>query len=144
MKIQKVDNTNFNALIRIKSPEQLLAEANHMIKNMPPEYRGLSAGASSIGMSSSGSGLVTTVSGSNSLATGFDIVGTAYCAKAVGVDSFGIVPSAAAKSASVLTPQTLVSSAENPTIAGSIFSGMGALIHRHFKIFRNSTKKIPS
>lgn len=97
MRIHRVDNTSFGALIRIKSPEQLLAEANQMIKNMPPEYRGLSAGASSVGISSSGSGLVTTGSGSNSLATGFDIVGTAYSAKAVGVDSFGIVPSVSRK-----------------------------------------------
>lgn len=144
MRVQKIDNTNFGALIRIKSPEQLLVEANQMLKNMPPEYRGLSAGASSVGMSSSGSGLVTTGSGSNSLATGFDVVGTAYCAKAAGIDSFGIVPSAAAKSASVLTPKTLASSAENPSVAGSIFSGLGAFIHRHIKLFGNNPKKIPS
>lgn len=144
MKVQKVDNTHFGALIRIKSPEELFAQANQMLNNISPEYRGLMAGTSSTASSSAGSGLITTGSASNSLATGFDVVGTAYCAKAAGIDSFGIVPSAAAKSASVLTPKTLASSAENPSVAGSIFSGLGAFIHRHFKLFGNSPKKIPS
>ena len=63
-----------------------------MINNISPEYRGLMAGASSTATSSAGSGLITTGSASNSLATGFDVVGTAYCAKAAGIDSFGIVP----------------------------------------------------
>ncbi len=116
-----------------------------MMNKIPPEYRGLYAGASSSAANSSGSGLVTIGSGFNSLATGFDVVGTAYSAKAVGVDSFGIVPSAAAKTASVATPKTMASSAEHPAIAGSIFSGLGAFIHKHFRIFDSrTTRKIPS
>ncbi len=144
MRIQRVDNTHFGALIRIKSPEELFAQANQMINNISPEYRGLMAGASSTASSSAGSGLITTGSASNSLATGFDVVGTAYCAKAAGIDSFGIVPSAMAKSAPYLTPETIVSSQMHPETAGSIFSGLGAGIHSFFKLFYNSQKKIPS
>ena len=49
MRIQRVDNVQFGALIRIKSPEELFVQANQIMAHMPPNQRGLSASASSAG-----------------------------------------------------------------------------------------------
>ena len=95
-------------------------------------------------MSSSGSGLMTLGTASNTAATTSDIIGSAYMSKAVGVDSFGIVPSAAAKSAPYMTPETVVSSQAHPETAGTIFSGLGAWIHSHFRLIDARPSKIPS
>jgi len=144
MRIQRVDNTQFCALIRIKSPEELFAQANQMIGHMNPEYRGLSAAASSSGMSTAGTGLLTCGSVSNTAATTSDVIGSAYVLKASGVDSFGIVPSSMAKSAPYLTPATAESTAQNPSTAGSMFSSLGSWIHSHFRLIDNKPSKIPS
>ena len=144
MRIQRIDNTQFGALIKIKDPIELFAQANQMIAHMPPNQRGLSAAASSSGMSSSGTGIITAGSATNTAATTSDVIGSAYLLKAIGVDSFGIVPSAAAKTAPYLTPATAESTAQNPATAGSIFSGTGIFIHKHFKLIDNRPSKIPS
>lgn len=144
MRIQRVDNTQFGALIRIKSPEELLAQANQMIANMPPNQRGLAAAATSSGSSSLGTGVITGGTVTNAAATTSDVVGSAYMLKALGYDSFGIVPSAMAKSAPYSTPETIASTQMHPETAGSIFSTIGGLIHRHFKLVDNRPKKIPS
>lgn len=144
MRIQRVDNTQFGALIRIKTPEELLAQANQMITHMSPEQRGLAAAASSSGMSTSGSGLMTLGTASNTAATTSDVIASAHFLKASGIDSFGIAPSAIARSAPYMTPETIVSSQVHPETAGTIFSGLGGWIHSHFKLFNNRPKKIPS
>ncbi len=144
MRIQRVDNTQFGALIRIKTPEELLAQANQMITHMPPEQRGLAVAASSSGMSTSGSGLMTLGTASNTAATTSDVIASAHFLKASGIDSFGIAPSAIAKSAPYMTPETIASSQAHPETAGTVFSGLGAWIHSHFKLFDNRPRKIPS
>lgn len=144
MRIQRVDNTQFGALIRIKTPEELLAQANQMITHMSPEQRGFAAAASSSGMSTSGCGLVTLGTTLNTAATTSDVIASAHFLKASGVDSFGISPSAIAKSAPYMTPETVASSQAHPETAGTIFSGLGGWIHSHFKLFDNRQKKVPS
>ena len=144
MRIQAIDNTQFGALIRIKSPEELFAQANQMMKHMTPNQRGVSALSSSTGISSSGMGIITGGSASNTAATTSDVIGSAYLLKATGIDSFGIVPSAAAKSSPYLTPASAESTAQNPATAGSLFTTIGGYIHRHFKIVSNKPSKIPS
>lgn len=144
MRIQRIDNTQFGALIKIKSPEEFLAQANQMIAHMTPDQRGFAAATSSLGMSSSGCGLVTLGTGSNTAATTSDVIAAAHFLKASGIDSFGIAPSTIAKSAPYMTPETIVSSQAHPETAGTIFSGLGGWIHSHFKLFDNRPKKIPS
>lgn len=144
MRIQRIDNTQFGALIRIKNPEELFAQANKMMAQMKPEQRGLSALSSSAGMSSSGMGIITGGSATNTAATTSDVVAVANFLKASEIDSFGIAPSAAAKTAPYLTPETAVSSNQHPETVGSIFSGLGVFIHKHFKIVDTRPKKIPS
>lgn len=145
MRITKIDNTQqFGALIRVRSVEELYAEANQMIRHISPEYRGISAGASSSAASSMGTGLLTSGSGVNTSATTSDVLATAFWAQASGVDSFGIVPSAIAKSAPYLTPQTVASTQANPSTAGSIFSTIGGWLHSHFRIIDARQKKLPS
>lgn len=147
MLIKKIDNTtNFKGLIRIipKSPEEFLAQANGIIQKMPPEYRGLSAAAGSTGLGSSSSSAISGSSVINTAATTSDVVASAFFAKASGVDSYGIVPSTMAKISPYATPATMASSAQHPETAGSVFSGLGAWLHSHFKFTDNRTKKIPS
>ena len=144
MRIQRVDNTQFGALIRIKTPEELLAQANQMITHMSPEQRGFAVAASSSGMSTSGCGLVTLGTTLNTAATTSDVIASAHFLKASGVDSFGISPSTIAKSAPYMTPETVASSQAHPETAVTIFSGLGGWLHSHFKLFDNRPKKIPS
>ena len=144
MKIYRVDNTQFGALIKIKSPEELFAQANRIMENMNPEQRGLSAMASCSGMSTSGAGLMTGGFATQTAGVTSDVVGSAYMLKASGVDSFGIAPSAMEKSAPYLTPETMLSTNQNPETAGSIFSTIGAYIHKYFKIVDTKPKKVPS
>lgn len=144
MQIKRIDNTSFNALIRIKSPEELLAQANKFIEQIPPDTRALSGASSLTGVPSLSTGSAISGSAINTAATTSDVIATAYFAKSVGVDSFGIVPSVMAKSSPYATPATIASSAQHPESAGTIFSGLGAWLHSHFKITYNKAKKIPS
>ncbi len=140
MIVQSINNVSFGALIKIKDPETAMKQAAASFNQMPVELRA-SAGS---GVSTLSGSISTGVPLTNSAATGSDVVGSAFILKHSGVDSFGIVPSAMNKSASVLTPETIVASGEHPAIAGSIFSTIGGWLHSHARLFETQKKKIPS
>lgn len=140
MQVEKVYNQNFTALIKINKPEELVAKLNKSYNQQPNSIKA-SLGTSSIGL---GTGISTGVPITNTAATGSDVIGSAFCAKAIGIDSFGIAPSVIAKITPYATPQTIASSVAHPETAGGIFSTIGGWFHRHAKISINSQKKIPS
>ncbi len=145
MRIQIIENVQFGALVRLKNPEEVMAQANQMLTHMDPKYRPYSAAASSTSSGLLGAGVSTSGSGVCSSATGFDVLGTAFSADAVGIDSFGIVPSAMAKITPYVTPASAESSAQHPAILGTMFSGLGAWLHKHFRVIdARTSKKIPS
>ena len=144
VKANKVSNLNFTSLIRIKSPEEFLFQANKVIAQMPPKSKALSGTGISSGASSLSSGVSASGSVLNTMATTSDVIAIAHSAKAVGVDSFGIVPCVAAKLTPYATPETMVSSARHPESVGTVFSGLGAWLHSHFRFIDKRQRKIPS
>ena len=139
MMIQNINGVSFGALIKIKDPETYMKQAAASFNQLPVELKA----SSGSGMTTLSGSISTGVPLSNTAATGSDVVGSAFMLKHSGVDSFGIVPSAMDKSASVLTPETIVASGEHPSTAGSIFSTIGGWVHSHAKLFETQ-KKIPS
>lgn len=140
VKVNRVSSTSFTSLIKIKSPEEFLLQANKMVEQMPPNSKALSG----TGISSLSTGISASGSALNTMATTSDVIAVAHSAKAVGVDSFGIVPSVAAKLTPYATPETMVSSAQHPESIGSMFSGLGAWLHSHFRFIDKRQRKIPS
>jgi hypothetical protein len=139
MKIQPVNNISFG--IRIKIDKASLNKAVQNFYNNAPDGAKASLGSSTLmGSSSTAVGVPAT----NTVATGSDIIGTAFILKPMDIDSYGIVPSVLAKMTPYATPETVESSAFHPETAGAIFSTMGSELHKHARIKINNTKKIPS
>ncbi len=63
-----------------------------------------------------------------------DVLGTAFSAKASGIDSFGIVPDFLNSTAPYVTPKTIVSANNHPSIMGSFFSTVGNFFHELSKV----------
>lgn len=139
MNIQPVNNISFGA--RIKIDKVSLGKAVlDMYNNAPVGAKASSGFSTLIGSSSTVVGVPVT----NTVASGSDVIGTAFILKPLGVDSYGIVPSVLAKITPYATPKTIESSVLHPETAGSIFSTIGSELHSHAKIKINSTKNIPS
>lgn len=79
-------------------------------------------GSCAVGSSSAGT-LGTTAS--QVAGSTFDVLGTAFSAKASGIDSFGIVQSSLDAMTPYVTPKTVISANNNPSIMGSLFSTIG-------------------
>lgn len=141
MNIQPVNNVSFGIRLKVDKVVRLQKAAQEFL-NIAPD--GLKA---SIGTTSSTCSTSTAVGVplTNTVGTGFDVLGTAFILKPMNVDSYGIVPSTLAKMAPYATPETVESSALHPETAGAIFSTTGWQLHR-FARFKNSTtvKNIPS
>lgn len=82
---------------------------------------------------------------SKTIGVGADVTATAFLLKASEIDSFGIAPSMLNKIASSATPVTVQSSAEQPLVAGGIFSTIGEWFRYHSKInIEKPKRKIPN
>jgi len=136
MKVQSVNNVSFGARIKIgKELKGCMAEFSQR-----PE---LSTGSSVLGGIGS---LFAGASSTQTVATASDVAASAFLSKGIGVNSSGIAPSVMAKLSPIMTPASVASANENPSIIGSIASSIGAFMHRLGGEIRiNSTqKKIPS
>ncbi len=134
MKVQSVNNVSFGA--RIKLNRQLKGCLDELSR---PE---LSTGSSVLGGIGS---MSSAASGTQTLATASDVVASGFIAKGIGSNSSGIVPSVMAKISPIMTPASVASANQNPSIVGSIASSLGAFIHRLGGEIRiNNNKKIPS
>jgi len=105
-----------------------------------------STGSTVIGAAS---GIASTTSAastaSNLLGSGAGIIGSAFSAKAIGLNSSGIVPVVINAAAPYATPATIASANAHPAIMGSLFSGVGALFHKLGGFVKGSAKvKMPS
>ena len=134
MKVQSVNNVSFEARIRLnKELQGCLAELSR------PE---ISTGSSLLGGLGS---MSSAAAGTQTLATASDVVASGFLAKGIGINSSGIVPSVMAKISPIMTPASVASANQNPSIMGSIASSLGAFVHRLGGEVRiNNTKKIPS
>ena len=134
MKVQSVNNVSFGA--RVKLNQELkgcLAELSR------PE---VSTGSSVLGGIGS---MSSAAAGTQTLATTSDVVASGFLAKGIGSNSSGIVPSVMAKLSPIMTPASVASANQNPSIMGSIASSLGAFIHRLGGEVRiHGNKKIPS
>ncbi len=102
---------------------------------------------STTGSCAVGSTTVGTVGSTASQVAGSaaDVLGTAFSAKASGIDSFGIVPDFLNSAAPYVTPKTIVSANNHPSIMGSFFSTVGDLLHSICKVkSKNKNVKDPS
>lgn len=115
-------NMNFKARIRLKD----LKEVNSI--TIKP---GASLGSSSLGSVSTG---IVGTSASHTAGSAANTVGSAFSAKAVGVDSFGIVPSVIEAATPHATPATIESAKAHPSLMGSIFSTIGDFFHSLGKV----------
>lgn len=104
----------------------------------------LNAGFATSGSSGLGSSTVGTLgtTATNSIASGSDILGTAFSAHASGIDSFGIAPSVVEAITPHVTPATIASSNNHPSTIGSLFSTIGGYLSSLTKV--NIKAKDPS
>ncbi len=112
-------NIAFTAKIKISELKQLSKEA---VQLSPFS----TTGSCAVGSTSAGT-LGTTAS--NVAGSASDVLGTAFSAKASGIDSFGIVPSSLDAVAPYVTPKTIISANNNPSTMGSLFSTIGSFLH---------------
>lgn len=121
MSIQPVGKISFKANVKINRGEigELVSAATSAI---PGTASGI-ASTGSIGASSV-AGTASQIAGST-----FDVLGTAFSAKASGVNSSGIVPSAVNSASPYLTPGTVASSNNHPSVMGTIMSVIANFFH---------------
>ena len=141
MRINVIDNTNFGVRIKIdKTPQELQSALNKVSKQLP-EASLTSYASSCTGIPLS---ITTGVPITNSAGTVFDVLGSAFISKGAGIDSFGIVPSAIAKTAPHTTFEAVESSQANPSLIGSLFSTIGGFLHKMGRIKIQTKQKVPS
>lgn len=119
MSIQMNNNVSFRARVRMRDVKEF---SNAMAEATP----GLSTGSCITGGLGSSS-IGTTAS--HAAGSAANIVGSAFSAKASGIDSFGIVPSVMESAAGHATPATIASSEAHPSLIGSLFSTIGDFFH---------------
>ena len=112
MSIQ-MNNISFRARVRMRDVKEF---SNAMAEATP----GLSTGSCITGGLGSSS-IGTTAS--HAAGSAANVVGSAFSAKASGIDSFGIVPSV------MESPATIASSEAHPSLIGSLFSTIGDFFH---------------
>ncbi|MBD5403262.1 hypothetical protein HDR58_10780 [bacterium] len=97
----------------------------------------LSSGSSGVASTAAGS-LGTTAS--KLVGSASDVLGTAFSAKASGMDSSGIVPSAIDAVTPYVTPKTIASANNHPSVMGSIFSTIGNFFSNICKVTKKDVK----
>ncbi len=127
-------NNNFSFKARVR-----ITNVKNDSKTIAEGMCALSSGTSTIGSTAAGT-VGTTVS--HSLGSAANVVGSAFSAKASGVDSFGIVPSVIEAASPHVTPATVASAEAHPSTMGSIFSAIGNFFHSLGKV--NVKVKDPS
>lgn len=140
MQVQRINSTSFGALIRIKDPENFVKAFNQAYNNLPDATK-ISSGSSSTNLVSS---VATVIPAAKTTASGSYTAGSAFSLHQSGVDSFGIAPYIAGKAAVSAGPSAAQFSEECPIAAGGLFSTAGTWLNRHFRLFGNSNRKIPS
>lgn len=127
-------NNNFSFKARVR-----MSNVQNNSKTIAEGISALSSGTSTIGSTAAGT-VGTTVS--HSIGSAANVVGSAFSAKASGVDSFGIVPSVIESASPHVTPATVASAKAHPSVMGSIFSTIGDFFHSLGKV--NVKVKDPS
>ena len=130
MKVNNIDNTGFGARIQIEKLQRYSYIANELQRTAPPASQA-STGANYL---SSCVSTIAGVSAGKTTAAGSGAIGTAFSAKASGIDMSGIVPSVIAKITPSAAPETAATSIEHPEVAGSIFSTIGEWLNRYFRL----------
>ena len=119
MSIQMNNNITFRARVKIRDVKEF---STAMVEATP----GLSAGSCITG--GLGSSTIGTTA-SHAAGSASNIVGSAFSAKASGIDSFGIVPSVMESAAGHATPATIASAEGHPSLMGTLFSTIGDFFH---------------
>lgn len=116
MKIQATA-PNFNGKVDI----------NRLRRMNPAQAGEFTAKSSALGsLTGAVSTASTAGSASSSLAGGSEVIGTAFVSKGSGINSSGIVPSVMEVATPHLTPASVISTNNHPSIIGSMFSTIGS------------------
>lgn len=126
MSIQPVNNTSFRARVKMKK--------------LSPVYRDLLTPEVSIGSSTLGSATSTGsgFSAVHTIGTTSDVAATAFSAQASGINSSGIVPAIMQSAAPELTPATVATVNNHPSVIGTFFSSVGNFFHNMGKVKINA------
>lgn len=136
MTIQPINNVSFGTRVRINRGE--LADIAELASMTTPVISG--GVASSAGLTGSSA----VASASNIVGLGSEVVGSAFSAKASGLGSSGIVPAVMESATPYVTPATIATSNNHPSIMGSLLSTVGNMIQSLSKPKINNTVKRPN
>lgn len=132
MNIQPINNVSFCARIKLNKCSRMLREFSDIKAVSESSKLKASSPQATVATTSNVSGPI------------FETVGSAFSAQQVGLDSFGIAPAVMEELTPEITANTALVLEKAPSILGTSYSSLGAMMQKMGKVDVKSAQNIPS